>query len=352
MKRKLLITTLLLLAMKSFAGYWTNTRAKCKWWQKKYAANAWTFSGYPDYMHRGDCNSAYVAIYKYCVFQTAYSGPSGEWGNGSVTNRFCSRGEEVSKFDQFFIPDNRNNSSYIEESSINTNPIVFDSISNSVAIDNISGKINLQKGNGYFSKIRLSIWKPSDDEQNYVEDTIMDSNEVLHQLEITVTDNGVSVRGDIASRDVLSKMQIVNNLSEASVRFSEIAIRKIIDPAIDINKLAVRIEGDGAPDKEENIKRSLAGTDNLLTQNSTTFSVHPNPVSDILKIKFNNPKKVFTQIAIYNSKGDFIMEVDNKIVVNKKEDDFEVNVSHLPLGLYFILVDSGGSKYSKQFIKK
>ena len=353
MKKILFLLLMLFISNSIFAGYGINTRNKCRTFAKKYAVNVRTFSGYPAFAHDGDCTQAYAQLIKYCVFQKASNGVNGSWQQGSVSQQFCSRGETLSAFENFFLPSSKNLTGNIEESELKTDAINFNEETHSVEISGITGTIKLQKENGYLSKMRFSIWKPNDDVVNGVEDTTMEQTEVLHQLEIKVTDNGVSFNGNLVNTDLTDQISITDNGKEITVTFTDLKIDVPIDPSISLDDLAVMLDGDGAPDTEANVAKTSNKTDLSISKKDVIFNVYPNPTSDYLTIDFSNElSDGITSILIYNSNGEKIEDVFNNKTVKKEKNFVKLNVSNYPKGNYFILIESNGEKLTKQFLKK
>lgn len=351
MKKLFSIFLMLLISNSILAGYSSNERSNCRWYAKKYATNARTFSGYPAWDHDGDCTSAYSQLIKYCVFQKVSRGVNGFWQQGAVSNRFCSRGEVVNSFDQFFLP-NISTTQNIEESELSTDATIFDEENHIVKLTGISGKITLQKDNGYYSSMRFSIWKPSDDNVNFVEDTIMDSNEVLHQLELKVTDAGVFFNGNLVSDEITKQFDIVDDGKQIIVEFNDIALEVPIDREINIGDLALQIDGDGAPDTEENVAKVSKKTDLAIAKKEIIFNVFPNPANEIIYIEFKNDF-LFENVSIelYNAKGVKLKDIYNDDLKQRESKSFKIDLTSYQKGNYFILINKNGKKLSKQFIK-
>ena len=352
MKKLFLIMAMLLFSSSIFAGYSSNERNKCRWYAKKYATNARTFSGYPAWDHDGDCSTAYSELIKYCVFQKVSRGVNGFWQQGAVSQSICSRGEIVSSFDQFFLPQPQSLTGNIEESELNAKPSVFDEDNHTITISGITGSIKLQKDNGFYSKMRFSIWKPTDDVTNGVEDETMENNEVLHQFEIQVTDNGVLFNGNLANNDLNNQFTIHDDGKEISVTFTDVSITVPIDSSVSLDDLAVMIDGDGAPDTESNSAKMSSNTDLSVANKDFSLNIYPNPSSDFLNIDFsNNLSSGNTSILIYNTIGKKIDSFVNEKLEKNSLKSIKLNISNYPKGNYYILIDSNGKKLTKQFIK-
>ena len=181
MKKLLLVILLTTLSTGMFAGWNTNQRNKCTWYAHRFVAQVHVFTGLYAWQRSPDCDYSYAEKIKDCAWQKASMGWGGPWQSGGVKKRFCSRGEVINALEALLLPDHNNlKEENIEESEFKSEPAIFDEASHSIQINGMSGFIKLQKGNGYFSNIRLSVWQPNDDHENSIEDENMDDSEVLN----------------------------------------------------------------------------------------------------------------------------------------------------------------------------
>lgn len=343
---------MLLISNSFFAGWSTSERNSCKWWARKYHATARVFTGLPAVQTTGNCGYAYAEKIKNCAWQKASRGDNGVWAQGGVSNKFCSRGEVVTDFDQFFLPMVDDTEENIEESEITADATIFDQGSHTVVIPNISGKIKLVKNNGFYSDIRFSVWKPNDDNVNMVQDETMDESEILNRLSIKLTDDGLIFKGDLVSDELKSKFNVVEDGREIYVVFNDVSLKIPVDSNIALEDIAVEIEGDGAPDTKSNIAKMSNNTDLAISNNEYKFNVYPNPTSDFINVEFsNNHASGNTTIAIYNTSGTKMKDISTETKDRGSSRSIKVDISSYPKGIYFILVDSNGKKLTKQIIK-
>lgn len=336
-----------------FAGWSTNSRNKCRWWAKKYAANAHVYTGLYTSQHTGNCGYAYAEAIRNCAWQKASRGSSGVWAQGAVSNNFCSRGERINLLESLLLP--KNNTllvGNIEEFSFQSKEEVFNEVSHSIQINGMSGFIKLQKGNGYYSNIRLSIWQPKDDLINFIEDEKMDVSKILNQFEIKVTDKGVFFNGNLVTDKLKNQFIITEIDDEFFVKFDNISIDIPIDSNILLDDLAVSFDGDGAPNTEENLLNTLTNTNELILNNEFTLSTFPNPTTSILSIEFsNNLSNSQTIIELYDSTGQKVKDIFNGNLNIEELKVIEVNFSNFLNDKYFLYVESNGKKLIKQIIK-
>ena len=85
-----------------------------------------------------------------------------------------------------------------------------------------------------------------------------------------------------------------------------------------------------------------APSTNIEEANVINFSVFPNPATDKIYIK----SKPNTLIKIYNSIGSNIM------VEELKKENSEINITNLPVGIYYIITESDEDRFVSRIIKK
>ena len=82
------------------------------------------------------------------------------------------------------------------------------------------------------------------------------------------------------------------------------------------------------------------------------MTIAPNPVGDELMLQFNETESVgLFDIAITDTKGVVVMKVRQN-AVGLSAQPMRLNVSHLPVGLYFMNVRTEKSTYVHKIIKK
>ncbi len=83
---------------------------------------------------------------------------------------------------------------------------------------------------------------------------------------------------------------------------------------------------------------ALGFSENEVANNS--FTIYPNPATDILYINLSNSQNLKTQILIYNSIGNLI---ETKEIIGEAQ----INISNLPSGLYFVRATNNFRKVIK-----
>ena len=85
----------------------------------------------------------------------------------------------------------------------------------------------------------------------------------------------------------------------------------------------------------------VLGTDDF--ENELQIICYPNPVKDILRIKSSSVIKI-RAIKIYNAFGNLVME--------EKKHFIEFDLSHLSQGVYFVVIETANSSFTKRIVKK
>ncbi len=76
------------------------------------------------------------------------------------------------------------------------------------------------------------------------------------------------------------------------------------------------------------------------------FSLSPNPASSSTRIIFDNAYANQTNLMVYSASG----KLEKSAIINGSET--ELDVSNLPKGIYFVVVESNGIKKTKKLIVK
>ena len=85
-----------------------------------------------------------------------------------------------------------------------------------------------------------------------------------------------------------------------------------------------------------------------LNPNENGFALSPNQVTDKIIIRFKDEFFNTTELQIFNSYGQEMESLSRKIETNTNQ--IEINVSSLPDGLYFVVLNANGKITSKPFI--
>ena len=82
-------------------------------------------------------------------------------------------------------------------------------------------------------------------------------------------------------------------------------------------------------------------TSQLLEVNSETLKVYPNPTTGIVKIN----KSGICQLRVYNSIGCLMLQPSTFV------DSFDLNISHLSKGIYYLEIKDSNSPEIVQLVK-
>jgi hypothetical protein len=85
----------------------------------------------------------------------------------------------------------------------------------------------------------------------------------------------------------------------------------------------------------------------LLPSENAELQLYPNPVKDVLNLKNTTENKEGISIIIHSTDGKtvYFKALDNKA------DNFQINVSGLPKGIYLLRISNGKAVKSSKFIK-
>ncbi len=94
---------------------------------------------------------------------------------------------------------------------------------------------------------------------------------------------------------------------------------------------------------DQNITVDVCTGTNSLASDIVT-SIYPNPAHSMVKISFNSDSEKVNFVELYNSAGQLTFE--KNITMKEIGNSFELNISEMPSGIYFIkfITDSGSFK--------
>ncbi len=85
-------------------------------------------------------------------------------------------------------------------------------------------------------------------------------------------------------------------------------------------------------------------------KNIDSFNFFPNPASDQLTFKINCTKNNKSTLNIFSGIGSIIIKKEISLI--EGENIFEINLSELPIGIYFAYLKSNNSTFTKKLIIK
>lgn len=80
--------------------------------------------------------------------------------------------------------------------------------------------------------------------------------------------------------------------------------------------------------------------------NALSLKVYPNPTSDILHLDFPSASTKSWDLQIIDMQGRSVMAT-----TSLRQDNLDLNVSHLPAGTYYIDLRNSTERYTKSWIK-
>lgn len=180
----------------------------------------------------------------------------------------------------------------------------------------------IRKINALFGDINnIKNWKHSVANQ-----FICDTNKRLYDFDFGFKGDTLFI---IKQENLIENPSLINN-----------NIKNGINIGINNANLVLRtVLVDGGPTNlnEEKLAENLRETDNIL--------IYPNPVKDFLNIQFKDNNQVLS-FDIYDAKGS-ILRFEN---YTNKGNDYSIDVSNLPQGIYYIKYNDGNGIKSKSFV--
>jgi hypothetical protein len=86
----------------------------------------------------------------------------------------------------------------------------------------------------------------------------------------------------------------------------------------------------------------------LLSPNTSTISVYPNPSKGSVTIEINTKGKSFEGIKILSTTGQVIENIET--IVNQNDTELNFTANHLKEGIYFAQIKLDGQLIIKKFI--
>lgn len=97
---------------------------------------------------------------------------------------------------------------------------------------------------------------------------------------------------------------------------------------------------------EVDVSRSLNTGIEKIAKNDLQLKVFPNPVSDLLRIEFDDKSQAINRIEIYNSLGEEVI----KESLSGESYETTINLSHLRKGIYYLIVYTWDGYYNKKVV--
>lgn len=96
-------------------------------------------------------------------------------------------------------------------------------------------------------------------------------------------------------------------------------------------------------------KLSLLPTSVSELQSGVSFSVYPNPAKDNLQVNFNLNEAKNVNVKIYNTLGELVFS-NNEEQLSSGNHSFDINVSKLSKGIYYMNLQAGESGIAKKIV--
>ena len=153
------------------------------------------------------------------------------------------------------------------------------------------------------------------------------------------------VSGDIDGNGIINGTEIAGDTNKnGTIDGNEILGDLDGDGIINNGELLGDANGNGLLDNNESFKQFVSNP--IVKSNNYSVFIYPNPVTDKLTIKLNEGK-IPTSIQIINVLGQIVY---SKTITT--DQPISINMSDNHSGIYFVIVEIDGMRFSKMVIKK
>lgn len=176
---------------------------------------------------------------------------------------------------------------------------------------------------------------------------IIDDNDDYNITLETFEDTGSSVYDTgmaVYTGSCGSLTEIDCNDDKASTFFSRIDLTNRRNEVLYIRVYTVDVPQNGT----FNICASATGTLGVLENELNKFKLYPNPVKDIVNIKFNTPSNNKIDLNVYDIQGNLVLNTVKYLQNNRTL----LNLENLKSGVYFLKAYDGESELTKKLIIK
>jgi hypothetical protein len=207
---------------------------------------------------------------------------------GAIYKRICSRGGSVSDLSAILSTvldeedeDSLVNSVPIEESNLSANCTLGNDINfryTNFELD-VDGMMKIDRKSFMYSSYEVILWKPIIDNEENIEDTIIDEEQILARGFVKMTNNNLIMDGAFSSKfDTFS----IDTMKYAQFTGSNFTYTFTPGDSL-LEEVAVTCISDGGPDEValmEHITKSGMQIEDI--------QISPNPSTDQIKIKLND----------------------------------------------------------------
>lgn len=177
--------------------------------------------------------------------------------------------------------------------------------------------------------MRVTLWKANDDHENGIEDTNMSEEKIFSEEYIRIKNNIVEISEGLKDNKSIS-ISTFGDLITIDITNFEHSFK--IPEEVDVNdELVVNVSAKSDPDYERIVKEELQKS-----QDQSTFSVSPNPASEILTISsFDTDESV--EINLFDSSGKLIRNLYQGNLLEQR-GDMIFYIEDLADGIYLLTI--------------
>jgi hypothetical protein len=353
---KKIVSILCILSALSFsaqAGHSENTRSKCRWWAKRYAANghiATSKCGIKySYGHDGGCDWAEVYFTRDWCCGTSAEVYSHSDGGGQSGHYYAACSMSGATLSDLYLDITAEDGStdvpdYTPGTQDGSNIPIFET--GVVSISGIS--INLQSDikDPHPNTYTLAVWVPNDDSTKEVEDSVYTPEKAIVYGTVTINGGALTVTGGLFDA---SDFAVSTTDAGVNVRYVGGDKKVPLSDKLSVDNVAVISFGDIQPDESALFKKAVT-TNNGIISGNVSISTYPNPASNTLNVAVITPEATKISISLYDVHGKLIMQQKDQSM-NAGTNNTTIDITALPTGNYFLLAEGAGMKVIKQFVK-
>ncbi len=340
----LVIVMMLLVAQVAFAGYSNNTRTKCRTFAKKYASNSHIFMiglSIPlCAQHSGDCGYTNVSCQKSGWFGCeSYTGATTAAG---ISTGYCNvcpgfLGANYSSLEKKLLKTGVNDLDY----ATNKSSILPDFKGNLATISNIKVDLSSYTESLLTNDFNIIVWKPvgESDDETPSKDKIIQSGRVMIKNGKIIIEGTLFKASDfsVVTRGVTTTVTYIGGNKTVALPSNSNEVDYYITMSGDVkdDKAVVR----EAEEKAESFELSNA------------LKVFPNPTSNTISFTFNTNNSGNLEYEVFDLSGKSVIPNKQHTVDKYSTKTFQLDISKLESGNYYLLIINGEDKIIKSISK-
>lgn len=211
-------------------------------------------------------------------------------------------------------------------------------------IDSDTRKFTISAGNGVIKlknndyssvEMKFTLWQPNDDYTNYIEDTVVTANKTLVEEYIQIKGGKVEISPGLLNNSGITSY---NDGEYTVVEINNLSYEYTIPNSADINNLAINSHVGSSPDDSKMVAQSVVRSKEKEDETGLIYKVYPNPSNDYLVIEIPKHEIVTkVELKLFNIGGKLVKSktfTDLPLIIDKLL--LELNVSDIHPNQYYI----------------